>query len=304
MSDLPAFEDECFFIAPIGDEGTDARRRSDGILEFIVGRAATELGLTAVRADKIAEPGQITRQVIEHVLNAKAAVADLTDLNPNVFYELAVRHTLRGPVALIAEKGCDLPFDVGQMRTIFFDHHDLKSADDCRGEIVQHLKQAIERGALDSPVATSVDLSSLEGGSVVERSVAELVNATGDITRWQREILSELSALRRRMGGRLDADSAYGVSRLVRRLSAVIREMGPDSARTDAMYILREIVFMLEVVTRGAPSGRRLRDFLAEQPASHQRELEPGAVVSEGEGVADIATESDEPVEAETDDGE
>lgn len=119
MPSLPGLEQECFFIAPIGPDGSEERNRSDGVLEFIVARAASELGLQAVRADQLAEPGQITLQVIEHVLGAKAAVADLTGRNPNVYYELAIRHTAKLPTVLICEQGEELPFDIAQMRTIF-----------------------------------------------------------------------------------------------------------------------------------------------------------------------------------------
>lgn len=180
-----ALEDECFFIAPIGSDGSPERKRSDGILEFIVGRAADELGLKAVRADKIAEPGQITLQVIGHVLGAKAAVVDLTDLNPNVFYELAIRHTAALPVALIAEKDCNLPFDIAQMRTIFFDHTDLASADQCRKEIVLHLREALN-GSADSPISTSLDVRAMQTGSAVERSLADVVTTLEDLGRLQR----------------------------------------------------------------------------------------------------------------------
>ena len=62
---LPDLERECFFIAPIGTEGTEVRDRSDGIMDYIVTPAAAALDLVTVRADKIAKPGQITRQVIE-----------------------------------------------------------------------------------------------------------------------------------------------------------------------------------------------------------------------------------------------
>jgi hypothetical protein len=185
--DIPPLDKECFFIAPIGKEGSSERNRSDGILEFIVARAAQELELTAVRADQIGEPGQITLQVIDHILGAKAAVADLTGLNPNVFYELAVRHTARLPVALIAEKGCQLPFDIAQMRTIFFDHTDLRSADQCRGSIVIQLREALTKGAVDSPIATSIDVRALQGGTAVERNLAELVTTVEGLARTQRQ---------------------------------------------------------------------------------------------------------------------
>lgn len=184
---IPALEDECFFIAPIGKEGSSERNRSDGILEFIVGRAAQELGLTTIRGDQIGEPGQITLQVIAHILGAKAAVADLTGLNPNVFYELAVRHTAKLPVILIAERECKLPFDIAQMRTIFFDYTDLRSADQCRRDIVAQLREALDSGIVDSPIATSIDVRALQGGSAVERNIAELVTTIEQIASTQRD---------------------------------------------------------------------------------------------------------------------
>jgi hypothetical protein len=202
--DLPALEEECFFIGPIGDEDSEERKRSDGVLEFIVGRASEELALRAVRADQIAEPGQINLQILNHVLGARGAVADLTGLNPNVFYELAVRHTARLPIVLIAEKGQKLPFDIAQMRTIFFDHRDLKSADDCRQGIVDQLREGLD-GAVDSPIATAVDVTALSGGNQVERAIADLLSAVEDIGRSQREsnyLLEEIRVLP--AGGRRD----------------------------------------------------------------------------------------------------
>lgn len=82
------------FIAPIGSEGSEVRERSDGVMEYIVAPAAKDVELRVIRADQIAKPGEITRQVIEHVLGAKAAVVDLTGTNPNVYYEMAIRHRL------------------------------------------------------------------------------------------------------------------------------------------------------------------------------------------------------------------
>jgi hypothetical protein len=144
VSALPKLEEECFFIAPIGPDNSEERNRSDGVLEFIVARAAEELSLRVVRADQLDAPGQITAQVIQHVLGSKAAVADLTGRNPNVYYELAIRHTAKLPTVLIADEGEVLPFDIAQMRTIFFSHTDLRSADHCRTEIVRHLRQALD----------------------------------------------------------------------------------------------------------------------------------------------------------------
>ena len=54
MDPLVDFERECFFIAPLGEEESGVRTRSDLILQFIVRPAAEELGLSAVRGDELA----------------------------------------------------------------------------------------------------------------------------------------------------------------------------------------------------------------------------------------------------------
>lgn len=181
-SEEPKLEQECFFIAPIGDEGSDVRDRSDGVLEYIVTPAAAQLDLATIRADKIAKPGQITRQVIEHVVGAKAAVVDLTGANTNVYYEMAVRHTAQLPTVLIAQDGEKLPFDISQMRTIFFDHTSLKSAAECRDQIADHLREAID-GEVDSPISASVSVRRLEQGSAQDRVLAQVVNGVEEIQR-------------------------------------------------------------------------------------------------------------------------
>jgi hypothetical protein len=173
---MAGLEQECFFIAPIGSVGSPERERSDGVRDFIVKPAVAELGLNVMRADDIGQPGQITHQVIEHVLGARGAVADLSDRNANVYYELAVRHAARLPVVLIASESerKRLPFDVNQMRTIFFDHTNLGSAAAAKAEITLQLQQALD-GAVDSPITTAMTLQRLEGGSSVEQTLADLV---------------------------------------------------------------------------------------------------------------------------------
>jgi hypothetical protein len=174
---------ECFFIAPIGRAGSPERDRSDGVLQYIVGPAVEPLGMRAVRADHIGQPGQITHQVIERVLSSKGAVADLTGANANVYYELAVRHAARLPVVLIADEDEQkrLPFDLSQMRTIFFSHTSLASAAKARDAITAQMTEALD-GAVDSPVTTALTLKELEGGSRVEQTLADLVARVDRLT--------------------------------------------------------------------------------------------------------------------------
>jgi len=251
------YVDECFFIAPIGADDSDIRKRSDGVLTFIVQKAAEEFGLTAVRADKISSPGQINLQVIEHVLGARAAVADLTGLNPNVFYEMAVRHTAKLPLVIIAEKGTDLPFDIAQMRTIFFDHTDLGDADLCRRSIIEQLREALENGVVDSPISTAVDLSQLSAGGAADRSIAELVTTVETLARGQRDLADriEYSMMnwdRERIPPPLVDDLFRAVQEMEHRLGA-----GDDGVDA-AVERVREAALYLETIS-GSGKRRNIR---------------------------------------------
>jgi hypothetical protein len=205
---LPDLENECFFISPIGPEGSDVRARSDGVMNYIVADAARDLGLQVVRGDQIAQPGVITHQVIEHVLGARAAVADLTGRNPNVYYELAVRHTAKLPVALIAEDTEQLPFDIAQMRTIFFRFTDLGSAANCRAAIVDQLRSAFD-GAVESPITTTLDLQSLRSGNLIERTVGEIATRLEEVAAGTNDLRTAIAALGRRTAARGQASKPF-----------------------------------------------------------------------------------------------
>jgi hypothetical protein len=111
----------CFIIGPIGPTGSPQREHANTFLKYIVEPCAALAECDyadPVRADLIAEPGQITTQIIEHLLHDDLVLADLTDHNPNVFYELSLRHAIGKPVVQLG--GIPLPFDIYASRTIPF----------------------------------------------------------------------------------------------------------------------------------------------------------------------------------------
>lgn len=69
---------------------------------------------------QINHEGAIDQEVITHVLSADIVVANLTGLNANVMYELAVRHCTYKPTICIAKDGTKLPFDILLDRVLFF----------------------------------------------------------------------------------------------------------------------------------------------------------------------------------------
>jgi hypothetical protein len=141
----------CFYITPIGEEGSEERKHSDLILGQIVEPAIESLGLDlrVLRADRLTQPGMISQQILQNVLGARLVVADLSYHNPNVFYELAIRHATGLPTVLITRSSDRVPFDIADLRVVRLDMTDLHSfvpqMQTWRSELTQHARQSLEQ---------------------------------------------------------------------------------------------------------------------------------------------------------------
>ncbi|MBL0269339.1 MAG: hypothetical protein IPP99_11900 [Chitinophagaceae bacterium] len=110
--------DSCFvmmpFAAPLGD-----------YYSKIYEPAILKAGLTPIRADDdIFGTGKIIDQIWNGITSAKVLIAELTNRNPNVFYELGLAHALKKPVVLVSSNEEDVPFDLKHIRVIYYDKHD------------------------------------------------------------------------------------------------------------------------------------------------------------------------------------
>jgi len=208
----------CFVIAPIGKAGSDIRCRSDQVLIHIMTPAATECGYKTIRADNISEPGMITSQVIQHLIEDALVIADLTSHNPNVFYELAIRHAIKMPIVQIIQKGETVPFDVAQSRTIHVDHHDLDSVANCKDELIKQIR-SVERNPsdVDTPISTAIDLQSLhQSKNPLEKSSADII----EMLQYIRSKVVELSETYRRP--RIDFVKSDAIFTIIERLSNLL----------------------------------------------------------------------------------
>jgi hypothetical protein len=146
-----SFDTTCFYITPIGEEDSEARAHADLFMGSLVEPALEEFGLHVVRADKIGKAGMITSQIIEYIVHSRLVIADLSFHNPNVFYELALRHAVRKPLVQITRTADRLPFDIGQLRTVVVDTTSIYTLvpqlASIRAEIATQIRKTLEEGA-------------------------------------------------------------------------------------------------------------------------------------------------------------
>jgi nucleoside 2-deoxyribosyltransferase len=128
---------KCFVISPIGEARGPVRKHADMTLNAIIKPVLKECGIefNVKRADDSAEIGMITNHIIADILDSDLIIANLSFLNPNVFYELGVAQAVEKPVIHIAHRETKLPFDNIGYRTVMFDPTDWHSQIDARKQI-------------------------------------------------------------------------------------------------------------------------------------------------------------------------
>lgn len=142
---------KCFIVTPIGADNSNTRRAADGLIDAVIEPVCKRLGLEIFVAHRIETTGSITSQVIEHILDDDLVICNLTELNPNVMYELGVRHSARLPVISLAQKGTPLPFDISDERTIFFDN-DMAGVHALQPQLEKMIGLALKDLEPDNPI--------------------------------------------------------------------------------------------------------------------------------------------------------
>jgi hypothetical protein len=237
---------KCFVIAPIGEEGSEIRNRSDKVLEHIITPTVEECGYESIRADEISEPGIITSQIIQHLIDDDLVIADLTGRNPNVYYELAIRHVVKKPIVQIIQAGESIPFDVAGTRTIHVDHRDLDSVANCKRELINQI-HSVEKdpSRVDTPISVAIDLEFLrKSENPLEKSSAEIISMLQDI----RSMVSDIGSIPRhpRLDPRMSEELFMNFDRLASVLDLPPNEEPSREHFEHAQQVLYRAIPMLE----------------------------------------------------------
>ena len=106
-----------FCSMPLGSEGSEFRKHSDHFFEKLFDPVLQLKGYDVKRADEIPRPGIITELIIEALWKSDLVIADLSFHNPNVFYELSLRHSFGKPVIQVIRADESIPFDLAAIQT-------------------------------------------------------------------------------------------------------------------------------------------------------------------------------------------
>jgi len=127
------FLDTCFILMPFGEW-------YDRYFREIYVPATKDAGFEPLRADGLFSVGSVMEQIWAQIRKAKVLLADLTNRNPNVFYELGLAHAIRKPVVFVAGSIDDVPFDVRHLRVVVYDIREPNWAEKLRRDITTYLK--------------------------------------------------------------------------------------------------------------------------------------------------------------------
>ena len=109
----------CFILMPFGQK-TDSQGKTtdfDAVYNDVIAPAVRQANLDPIRADEEQVGGTIHKPMFERLMLCEYAVADVTGANPNVYYELGIRHALRPhSTVILFAAGTTLPFDLAPLR--------------------------------------------------------------------------------------------------------------------------------------------------------------------------------------------
>lgn len=94
------------------------------IYQTIIKPSVESMGFVCRRADDYKTNRAIIQDIWKAICEARIVIADLTDLNPNVMYELGITHTVGKETILIyqrREKDIKFPFDLMHIRRIEYE---------------------------------------------------------------------------------------------------------------------------------------------------------------------------------------
>ena len=121
-----------FLAMPFQDE-------FENVYDFGLRAPIVDVGLLPIRLDKESFLGSITEEIKGRIRDASAVIADITEQNPNVLFELGFAQGCGIPTIVICRNGQELPFDIRDSKVLFYNPLLLRELNAKMKEILDHV---------------------------------------------------------------------------------------------------------------------------------------------------------------------
>lgn len=112
---------KCFVVMPISDSHSYEPGHFGRVYEHILKPAITQAGYQPVRADDAIKTDYIVVGIIQQIVDSDMVLCDYSARNPNVMYELGIRHAFNKPVVLLKDRKTEKIFDIQGLRYTEYD---------------------------------------------------------------------------------------------------------------------------------------------------------------------------------------
>jgi len=145
----------CFVIMPFSSTATCNDNQWEDIFLTLIKHTVEEAGFGYTCERAALKIGNIIHDILEKLFYSDLVIADLTDRNANVFYELGVRHALKDKTVLIAQSFNHIPFDLKHYAAITYDYTTSKGRDEFKHSLIDCLTK-IENGLYAQQIISPV----------------------------------------------------------------------------------------------------------------------------------------------------
>lgn len=138
---LGDLENSCFVVMPFGS-------LFEAEYESSIKPVIEKVGLKCIRADEVYAKARIMDDIWRCIRSCIVVLAELTDRNPNVLYEVGLAHAIGKPVIIITRKEDDVPFDLRSLRYLFYDTNDPYWGENLHKALENMLTKVIEEATI------------------------------------------------------------------------------------------------------------------------------------------------------------
>jgi hypothetical protein len=136
--EIGEIENSCFVVMPF-----DSLFQTQ--YERVIRPAVEEFGLKCIRGDEIYSKPQIMSDIWNSIRRSRLMIAELTNRNANVFYEVGLAHAIGKPIILLTRNEGDVPFDLQSLRYSSYNVNDPFWGETLRAAIKSMMQSILEQ---------------------------------------------------------------------------------------------------------------------------------------------------------------